>query len=71
MKKQDLKEGMKVNCSDYNTGAPLYVINLMKKEPKFVGVSWKKDCPKDYEFVVNIDKLSVWKQLRFLIKKII
>ena len=61
MQKQELKEGMKVSCSDYNTGAPLYVINLMNKEPKFVGVSWKYDCPKDYDFVVNIDKLSVWK----------
>lgn len=61
MRKQDLKIGMKVNCSDYNTGAPLYVINLMEKEPKYVGVSWKRDCPKDYDFVVNIDKLSEWK----------
>lgn len=60
MRKEEIKEGMKVNCSDYNTGAPLYVINLMKKEPKFVGVSWKKDCPKDYDFVVNIDKLTLY-----------
>ena len=61
MQKKEIKDGMKVSCSDYNTGAPLYVINLMEKEPKFVGVSWKYDCPKDYDFVVNIDKLSVWK----------
>ena len=60
MKKQELKEGMKVRCSDYNIEAPLYVINLMGKEPKFVGVSWKYDCPKDYEFVVNIDKLTLY-----------
>ena len=61
MQKKDLKEGMKVRCSDYKIEAPLYVITLMKKEPKFVGVSWKRGCPKDYDFVVNIDKLSVWK----------
>ena len=71
MRKDEIKEGMKVRCSDYKIEAPLYVINIMSKEPKFVGVSWKYDCPKDYDFVVNIDKLSVWKQLRFLIKKII
>ena len=61
MRKDEIKEGMKVRCSDYKIEAPLYIINLMKKEPKFVGVSWKRDCPKDYDFVVNIDKLSVWK----------
>lgn len=60
MQKKDLKEGMKVRCSDYKIEAPLYVINIMSKEPKFVGVSWKKDCPKDYEFVVNIDKLTLY-----------
>ena len=58
MKKSELKIGMRVDCSDYNTGAPLYVIELLPREPKFVGVSWKKDCPKGYEFVVNIDKLK-------------
>ena len=63
MQKKDLKEGMKVNCSDYNTGAPLYIINMLPKEPKFVGVSWKKDCPKDYEFVVNIDKLTLYENI--------
>ena len=60
MQKQEIKEGMKVRCSDYKIEAPLYVINLMAKEPKFVGVSWKYDCPKDYEFVVNIDKLTLY-----------
>lgn len=61
MRKDEIKEGMKVRCSDYKIEAPLYVINIMSKEPKYVGVSWKYDCPKDYDFVVNIDKLSVWK----------
>ena len=61
MRKDEIKDGMKVRCSDYKIEAPLYVINIMSKEPKFVGVSWKYDCPKDYDFVVNIDKLSVWK----------
>ena len=56
MRKDEIKEGMKVRCSDYKIEAPLYIINLMEKEPKFVGVSWKYDCPKDYDFVVNIDK---------------
>lgn len=60
MQKKDLKEGMKVRCSDYKIEAPLYIINLMKKESKFVGVSWKRDCPKDYDFVVNIDKLTFY-----------
>ena len=60
MRKEDLKEGMKVRCSDYKIEAPLYVINIMSKEPKFVGVSWKSDCPKDYDFVVNIDKLTLY-----------
>ena len=60
MRKDEIKEGMKVRCSDYKIEAPLYVINMLPKEPKFVGVSWKKDCPKDYEFVVNIDKLREW-----------
>ena len=55
-----MKEGMKVRCSDYKIEAPLYVINIMSKEPKFVGVSWKSDCPKDYDFVVNIDKLTLY-----------
>ena len=61
MQKDEMKEGMKVRCSDYKIEAPLYVINIMSKEPKYVGVSWKYDCPKDYDFVVNIDKLSAWK----------
>ena len=60
MRKDEIKEGMKVRCSDYKIEAPLYVINIMKKEPKFVGVSWKSDCPKDYDFVVNIDKLTLY-----------
>ena len=60
MQKEEIKEGMKVRCSDFNINAPLYVINMLPKEPKFVGVSWKKDCPKDYEFVVNIDKLTLY-----------
>ena len=60
MRKDEIKEGMKVRCSDYKIEAPLYVINIMSKEPKFVGVSWKSDCPKDYEFVVNIDKLTFY-----------
>ena len=63
MQKKDLKEGMKVRCSDYKIEAPLYIINLMKKEPKFVGVSWKYDCPKDYDFVVNIDKLTLYENI--------
>ena len=60
MQKEEIKEGMKVRCSDFNINAPLYVINMLPKEPKFVGVSWKSDCQKNYEFVVNIDKLSEW-----------
>ena len=60
MQKEEIKEGMKVRCSDYKIEAPLYVINIMSKEPKYVGVSWKSDCPKDYEFVVNIDKLTLY-----------
>ena len=60
MQKEEMKEGMKVRCSDYKIEAPLYVINIMSKEPKFVGVSWKSDCPKNYEFVVNIDKLTIY-----------
>lgn len=60
MRKDEIKEGMKVRCSDYKIEAPLYVINIMSKEPKFVGVSWKYDCPKDYDFVVNIDKLTLY-----------
>ena len=60
MQKEEIKEGMKVRCSDYKIEAPLYVINIMSKEPKFVGVSWKSDCPKNYEFVVNIDKLTIY-----------
>ena len=60
MQKEEIKEGMKVRCSDYKIEAPLYVINIMSKEPKFVGVSWKSDCPKDYDFVVNIDKLTLY-----------
>ena len=60
MQKEEIKKGMKVRCSDYKIEAPLYVINIMSKEPKFVGVSWKSDCPKDYEFVVNIDKLTLY-----------
>ena len=63
MQKKDLKEGMKVRCSDYKIEAPLYVINIMSKEPKFVGVSWKYDCPKDYDFVVNIDKLTLYENI--------
>ena len=63
MQKKDLKEGMKVRCSDYKIEAPLYIINLIEKEPKFVGVSWKYDCPKDYEFVVNIDKLTLYENI--------
>jgi len=60
MQKEEIKEGMKVRCSDYKIEAPLYVINMLPKEPKFIGVSWKSDCPKDYEFVVNIDKLTLY-----------
>ena len=60
MQKEEIKEGMKVRCSDYKIEAPLYVINMLPKEPKFIGVSWKSDCPKDYEFVVNIDKLTIY-----------
>lgn len=60
MRKDEIKEGMKVRCSDYKIEAPLYVINIMSKEPKYVGVSWKYDCPKDYDFVVNIDKLTLY-----------
>ena len=60
MQKEDLKEGMKVRCSDYNTSEPLYIIRTLPKEPKYVGVSWKRDCPKDYDFVVNIDKLTLY-----------
>ena len=63
MQKDEMKEGMKVRCSDYKIEAPLYVINIMKKEPKFVGVSWKSDCPKDYDFVVNIDKLTLYENI--------
>ena len=60
MRKEEMKEGMKVSCSDFNINTPLYVINMLPKEPKFVGVSWKSDCPKNYEFVVNIDKLTIY-----------
>ena len=63
MQKEEMKEGMKVRCSDYKIEAPLYVINIMSKEPKFVGVSWKSDCPKDYDFVVNIDKLTLYENI--------